>query len=233
MKSIVSFKRALGIKLFEFPKNRDTGYKEDIAESIRKYGFNCPIQIVRTNLVDGTMKLYIIDGHNRAKTAEFLDIEYKGYIIDNKFDTLDEIVKYMAIINNSQTPWTVNDYVKVYAKVGFEHYQNLVKVKTDWPYSFYTLAMLLSNKPGGVTDALTSGSFKIMRYNDAMKTLKFSGELGNNRKLSNRMLISLDKVMMLPKFDRDIFKAEYEKHCHKLSELRLDNFDDLFQSWLK
>lgn len=228
----VLFKRSLGIKLFEFPKNRDSGYKEDIAESIRTHGFTCPIQIVKTNLVDGTMKLYIIDGHNRAKTAEFLDIEYKGYIIDNKFNTLDEIVRYMATINNSQTPWTVNDYVKVYAKVGFEHYQNLVKIKTEWPYSFYTLAMILSNKPNGVTDALTSGSFKIMRYDSALSTLKFSGELSNSRKLSNRMLISLDKVMMLPKFDRSKFRAEYMKHCNKLSELKLDNFDDLFQSWL-
>lgn len=229
---VISLFRALGKTIFEFPTNRDSSYREDLAESMRKWGFTVPIMVIKTKLVDGKLKTYIIDGHNRVKTAEFLDIKYFAFYVEQEFTSIVEIVEYIATLNNSQHPWGINDYVRVYSKVGFDHYQQLIKVRADWPYSFYTLAMLLSNRPGGVTDALTSGSFKIMRYDSALSTLKFSGELSNYRKLTNRMLISLDKVMSLPKFDREKFKQEYSKHCGKLSDLKLDSFDDLFQSWL-
>lgn len=231
MKVIPLF-RALGKTVFEFPTNRDSSYREDLAESMRKWGFTVPILLIKTKLIDGTLKTYIIDGHNRVKTAEFLDIKYYAVYVQQDFKSIIEIVDYIATLNNSQHAWGINEYVRVYSKVGFEHYQQLIKVRADWPYSFYTLAMLLSNRPGGVTEALISGSFKIMRYDSTMTTLKFSGELSKSKKLTNRMLISLDKVMSLPNFNKEKFKKEYAIHCNKLSQLKLDSFDDLFQSWL-
>jgi len=224
----------LGKKYFEFPTNRDSGYSEDLAESMRIYGFVDPVKVIKTDLLDGVEKLYILDGHHRVKTASFMGIPYSVDILDNKFSSRVEIVHFMTTLNSSQRPWHVNDYVRVYSKLGLKSYIDLIELKAGTPFSFYALSMVLSRmNKSNLTELLKSGSFYIERFQEGKRVVEFAKELSRIGRLSNRMLLSLNKVMMLDNFNKKKFIDAYKKYHFSLAKMRLDNFDDLFTSWLE
>ena len=223
----------LGKKFFEFPTNRDSGYSEDLAESMRMYGFIDPVKMIKTDLLDGVEKLYILDGHHRAKTASFMGIPYSVDILDNKFSSRVEIVHFMTKINSSQKPWHVNDYVRVYSKLGLADYIELIQLKCGTPFSFYALSMVLSRmNKSNLADLLKSGNFTIERIQEGKKVVDFAKELTRIGRLSNRMLLSLNRVMQLDNFNKKKFIDAYKKYHFSLGKMRLDNFDDLFISCL-
>ena len=224
----------LGNKFFEFPTNRSSGFSEKLAKSMRKYGFVDAVKLIRTDLLDGVEKLYIIDGHHRAKTASFMKILYHADILDNKFSSRSEIVHFMTTLNSSQKPWNVNDYVRVYSRLGMKHYIDLIDIKSGTPYTFYTLAILLSRmKRVNITSYLKAGTFTIENLEETKRVLHFAKELTQIGDLSNRMLLSLSRVMVMDNFDKKKFINAYKKYHFSLTEMKLDNFDNLFISWLQ
>ena len=224
----------LGAKIFEFPINRDSSYKEKLAKSFRKYGIIDDVKLIKTDLIDGVEKLYIVDGHNRAKTASFMKVNYPVVVLANRFSSKTEIVELVTTINNSQKPWHVTDYIRVYSKIGILDYNQLIELKAGTPYSLYAIAIMCTSvSRTNITELIKSGKFKILRYEEAKRTIEFAKELTNIGRLSNRMLLSLNKVMTLDKFDEEKFKEAFTKYHFSLSQLALDNFDDLFISWLQ
>jgi hypothetical protein len=185
-------------------------------------------------LLDGFERIYIVDGHNRAVTALHLNIPFYGTLLPNKFSNVEELVEFVSSLNNSQKAWINMDYIRSYAHVGKKEYIDLIQVKSKTPYSITSVATTLSSVgKTAQSENIKKGTFKITRLKEAQEVFKYAGELSKYKPLSNRMMLSLNSVMALEIFDKKKFEEAYATHCHKISKLSLDSFENTFISWLE
>ena len=222
-------------KVFFLPFNRDAKAMKELAKNMRKDGFTQPIMLIKTDVIDGVMRIYVADGQHRALTALAMGIPFRGELLPNEFKTREEAVLFVARHNSSQRSWTVSDYVKAFSSVGSSVYLRLIDIRKKTPFTFTTLAAMLdgANKRSTSNPDLKDGTFKINREKETLRTLDYAKELGEFRQLTNRMVLSLHRVMSLKIFKKDKFTEAYKKYAKELNKLELDRFDDLFVSWLK
>jgi hypothetical protein len=221
-------------KVNSMPFNRDAKVRKDLVVNMVKYGFTVPILMIKTNLLDGLERIYIVDGHNRAITALHLNIPFFGTLLPNKFSNLEELVEFVSSLNNSQKAWINMDYIRSYAHVGKKEYIDLIQIKSKTPYSITAAATILSSVgKTAQSENIKKGNFKITRLAEAQEVFKYAGELSKYKPLSNRMVLSLSSVMALEIFDKKKFEESYAKYCHKISKLSLDSFESTFISWLQ
>jgi hypothetical protein len=221
-------------KINSMPFNRDPKVVQKLVENMNRFGFTVPILLIKTNLLDGYDRIYIVDGHNRATTALYLNIPFRGILLPNKFSNLEELVEFVSSLNNSQKAWINMDYIRSYAHVGKKEYIDLIQVKSKTPYSITTVATTLSSVgKTAQSENIKKGNFKITRLKEANEVFSYAGELSKYKPLSNRMILSLNAVMALEIFDKKKFTESYAKYCHKISKLSLDRFESTFISWLQ
>ena len=222
-------------KVNSMPFNRDARVRKDLVDSMNKWGFTVPILLIKTNLLDGFERIYIVDGHNRAITALHLNIPFSGVILPIKFSRVEDLVEFVSSLNNSQKAWINMDYIRSYAHIGMKEYIDLIQVKSKTPYSITAVATILSAATAKrtKTNGIKKGCFKITRLKEAQEVFKYAGELSKYKPLSNRMVLSLNVVMALDIFDKKKFEEAYAKHCFKISKLSLDSFENTFISWLQ
>lgn len=221
-------------KVNSMPFNRDAKVVKELVDNMNRWGFTVPILLIKTNLLDGFDRIYIVDGHNRATTALYLNIPFRGVLLPNKFSNLEELVEFVSSLNNSQRAWINMDYIRSYAHVGKKEYIDLIQVKSKTPYSITATAMILSSVSKHTqSENIKKGNFKITRLKEAKEVFDYAGELSKYKPLSNRMVISLNAVMALDIFDKKKFEESYAKYCHKISKLSLDSFENTFISWLQ
>ena len=222
-------------KVFFLPFNRDASATKKLAASMNVNGFTQPLMLIKTDLIDGVMRMYVADGQHRALTALSIGIPFRGELLPNTFARREEIVTFVASHNSSQLPWSVTDYVRAFASVGSSEYLKLIDIKKKTTFTFTTLATMLSSAShrSSVNDPLKNGLFRIDRLDDTMKTLDYAGELSKYRPLTNRMVISLQRVMNMSIFNKKKFTKSYKNYAKELSKLQLDNFDQTFISWLQ
>lgn len=222
-------------KINSMPFNRDGAVMPSLVRSMNKSGFVVPILLIKTNLIDGYDKIYIVDGHNRATTALYLNIPFFGVLLPNKFSNIQELVTFVSSLNSSQKAWTNMDYIRAFAHVGKKEYLDLIQIKSKTPYSFTTVATILCTPNGrnAQSENIKKGDFKITRLAEAQEVFKYAGELSKYKPLSNRMVLSLSSVMALEIFDKKKFTEAYAKYCHSISKLSLDTFQSTFISWLQ
>ena len=221
-------------KVTFMPFNRDAKVRVDLVNSMNESGFTDAITMIKTSLIDGTEKIYVVDGHNRVATASYLKIPFYGVLLNNQFNNTEEIVEFVAKHNNTQKAWDNWDYIRAFNYLGRAEYQKLIEVKSKSPFSVTTIASLLyGTKRGAIAGIIRSGKFKVARLDETKRVLSFSAKLSKYKHMSNRMLLSLDTVMGLDIFDADKFEAGYAKYCKSITKLNLDTFDDTFISWLQ
>lgn len=221
-------------KVNSMPFNRDPKVVKELVENMNRFGFTVPILLIKTNLLDGFDRMYIVDGHNRATTALYLNIPFTGILLPNKFSNLEELVEFVSSLNNSQKAWINMDYIRSYAHVGKKEYIDLIQIKSKTPYSITAVATTLSSVgKTAPSENIKKGNFKITRLKEANDVFTYAGELSKYKPLSNRMMLSLNAVMALEIFDKKKFTEAYAKHCHKISKLSLDRFESTFISWLQ
>ena len=222
-------------KVSSMPFNRDGVVSQALSRSMNKWGFVVPILLIKTNLIDGYDKIYIVDGHNRATTALYLNIPFFGILLPNKFSNIGDLVTFVSSLNSSQKAWTNMDYIRAFAHVGRKEYLDLIQIKSKTPYSFTTVATILCTPNGrnAQSENVKKGDFKITRLKEANEVFSYAGELSKYKPLSNRMVLSLNAVMALEIFDKKKFTEAYAKYCHKISRLSLDSFENTFISWLQ
>jgi hypothetical protein len=221
-------------KVNSMPFNRDAKVRKDLVDSMNKWGFTVPILMIKTNLLDGFERIYIVDGHNRAITALYLNIPFFGVLLPNKFSRIEDLVEFVSSLNNSQKAWINMDYIRSFAHVGKKEYLDLIQIKSKTPYSVTAVAMILSSvNKNAQSENIKKGNFKITRLKEANEVFNYAGELSKYKPLSNRMVLSLNVVMALEIFDKEKFTEAYATYCHKINKLSLDSFESTFISWLK
>lgn len=222
-------------KVNSMPFNRDGLVSPRLVRSINKFGFVVPILLIKTNLIDGYDKIYIVDGHNRAVTALYLNVPFFGILLPTQFSNVEQLVEFVSSLNSSQRAWTNMDYVRAFAHVGKKEYLDLIQVKSKTPYSFTTVATILSspNSRSCKSESIKKGDFKVTRLKEANEVFTYAGELSKYKSLTNRMVLSLNTVMSLEIFEKKKFTEAYATYCHKINKLSLDSFESTFISWLE
>lgn len=221
------------LKLQHFPFNRNYGYRNDLAEKMNKYGFVGAIVLIVTD-VFGKLETFIADGQNRAATAARLGIEFQGAIVDHVFKTIPEIVQFVASLNSTQKAWIPMDYVRAYVYLNFKDYITLVNVKKSCPFTLTTVAQMLHGyrSRGNVTDHLKNGTFVCNQLAETKYTLELAAKLSKVGVMSSRMAIALHYVASMKNFDEEKFIKAYTVNYKCIKELKLDDYSDVFASWL-
>lgn len=221
-------------KLNHLPFNRSFSVRQDLIEKMNTYGFTCPIFLIETDLIDGKKKKWLVDGQHRAITAAFLDISFYAIILDIKFKSIAEIVHYVASLNSAQKPWSAINYVESYNFLNYKEYNTLLKIKNSSPYTVETISSILAGhrQSGHSLKHLKNGTFVANHIKETKYTLALAAKLGKYQKLTSRMLLALNYVASLKTFDEERFTLQYKTNAKAIKELKLDDYSDIFSSWL-
>jgi len=111
---------------FEFNRPVDKNHVKKLASSMKLNGFRGAIIVIRTSIVDGIERLYILDGQHRFEACKLLDIKFNFEIVDIKTEL--ELAHYIADVNNSAKAWGTNQFLDVWSKMKLTEYIKLNEV---------------------------------------------------------------------------------------------------------
>lgn len=221
-------------KLNHLPFNRKFKVRKDLIDSMNKRGFTVPVILIKTSIISGRMETFLADGQHRAITAAFLDIPFYGTLVDNEFETIEEIVEFVASLNSAHKSWINDDYATAYAYLGMKDYTKLISITQKTTYSLTTIAHLLygirSNST--VTEHIKKGKFVVNLERETDYTLTLAAKLSKFEQLTSRMVLALHYVSQLSSFSEERFTQQYELNAKAIKELNLDDYSDIFSSWL-
>ena len=154
-------KKTTNYKMFSIlPMNREirSEHVEKLVKSIRTMGIIRPVIICKTDVLEGEMKNYIVDGQHLATACEreSLPIPYVNIACKDEID----IVEKMGMLNNSSKSWALIDYVNAY-KFCFMDYMKLLKFKNLYNLEYLVLDCLKMDKHPSH-----------FNYHDALKLVK-------------------------------------------------------------
>jgi hypothetical protein len=233
MKLIKINKKAYS-KLSYLPFNRKYQVRQDLINSMNKFGFTVPIILVESAIY-GNKQLYVADGQHRLATAMYLGVDAYGVIVDTTIKNVSDLVKFVASLNSAQKEWSLQDYVNSYAHLNLHDYVELLKIKNTTPYSVNLIANLLVGirKNGAVSEHIKNGVFKINHKENALNTLSLAAILSKYEKVTGRMLLALNYVSNLREFNEEVFVEKFKENAKKVKELKLDDYTDIFTQWIQ
>lgn len=223
-------------KINHLPFNREYSVRQDLIKSMNQSGFIVPIILLNTDLVDGQEKLWILDGQHRCITAQFLNIPVIGEIIEpNNINSVEDIVQLVSSLNSNSKRWNLKNYAEAYNFLGFPDYRELLKVTHSCPYSVSTVGDLLNghaNSKGGASKYIQNGTFKIVDKIGTVEAIRYAAELSSFERVSARMLVALKRTMGLKTFDKALFTKKYKENLNIIRDLKLEDYTNIFQSWV-
>ena len=139
----------------------DPKHIQKMVSSIRSMGVIRPVICVKVKFIDGTERLYVVDGQHlfKALCAEGLEIPF--VIIEVKDDV--DLVHKMAMLNNSSKSWTLLNYVNAF-KMHIPDYHTLFNLRLMYDIEPLMLAAICTKGTSAVASGsqlLKSGKFKI------------------------------------------------------------------------
>jgi hypothetical protein len=121
----------------KFNRHTSNSHVVNLVESIKMFGYLQFIIVIETDIIDGIMKKWIVDGQHRFKgcKSEGMPILYttvKG--ITSKY----ELVRLIAKLNSTSKSWNIGNYVDAWESINIGEYKNLKEryKKTGLPYTF-------------------------------------------------------------------------------------------------
>lgn len=136
---------------------------QTLIESIREYGLTRDVVAIRTSVFGDGYHWYIVDGQHlfMACQAEKILKQLSIKFVPKKFTNIKDIVKFVAKLNTTQSPWKLSDYVYAYASTHeFRHYNTLIakKKKTGLPFNLCGIIYGEEGKKAASTN-IKSGDF--------------------------------------------------------------------------
>ena len=216
------------------PFNRNYGYRKDLAASMNVWGVQGVIVVIKTSVFTGKLEYYILDGQNRLATAMQLGLTVEAMIIDQEFMSVGEIVKFLAAMNSTQVKFQPEDYVSIWSYLGREDYKKLTSMNRNAQLSITTVAAMLYGIRTRYTVGthIKDGTFVCNLVKEATYTLALCAQLSKYGAPTCRMALAIHYVASLPKFDEAKFVAAYIIHYLEIRDNNLDDFCDIFMSWL-
>lgn len=144
------------------PMNRaiDSKHVQKMITSLRMQGCTRTVQCCTTNLIEGEMKTYIIDGQHLATALERegQPIPY----IETKIESEEELIAKMAYLNNSSKSWDLMNYTNAWKMIRPD-YMKLFKWKNMYDIEISMVACIATKMPSirYGTQPIKNGTFTV------------------------------------------------------------------------
>ena len=151
-------------KALELPFNRPKIEKQIkiIGQSVVSVGILRTPVFVKTKAITGRYELYSLDGQHLIEACKRLDVKtIKGIVVET--DSISEMVKMMALLNNVNQRWTLIDYVNSYCGTGNADFFALKNHSITNGFNIVISASILSgtNVAGAGCKSIKNGTFKV------------------------------------------------------------------------
>ena len=94
-----------------------------IEESIKKWGFKGAIQVIKTDVIDGIMRYYILDGQHRLAACRRLNVKVAFQV--THLETKHKVVQFISDLNTSSKGWGTSQFLKVWGGLSIPEYLKL------------------------------------------------------------------------------------------------------------
>jgi hypothetical protein len=149
-------------KFAVLPMNRgiDSKHVQKMISSIRKMGVLRCVITCTTDIIEGIMKTYVIDGQHLATALEREGMPIPH--IDIKIESEEDLIEKMAYLNNSSKSWDLMNYINAWKMIRPD-YMKLFKWKNMYDIEVTMLAIIGVNNAGirHSTSTIKTGNFKI------------------------------------------------------------------------
>jgi hypothetical protein len=189
-------------KFFNFNRPVDKNHVATLVESMRRWGFTSTITVIKTDVIDGQVSFYILDGQHRIKAAQILGIPFRFDIVDIK--TKLELAQFIADVNNSAKAWGTNQFLNVWAKMQITEYVKLLDVQNKTNIQITPLVKAYTNKTA-MTD-FRKGEMKFVDEANSDKIIEQIVDLNDylpNKAFCRRAIID---VMNRPDYNHELVK---------------------------
>lgn len=196
-------------------RNINLSSVKKIEESISQNGFKmCPILV--------NEKFEIVDGQHRFNALKDLGLPIY-YIIENGLNIED-----CKNLNINTKNWSLDDYVRGYADLGYAEYVKLIKMTKELKISFSCGVCLLAgvDYSGGVqiTNMAKSGNLKIFYSLNKAKEILNYHKLMRNQFAAHKWYANVD-----PRISLNVLKFFFHINLFN-SKFNLDRFIELLET---
>ena len=149
-------------KFAVLPMNRgiDSKHVQKMISSIRLMGVVRPVVTTTTNVIEGEVKTYIIDGQHLATALEREGLPIPH--VDIAVESEEDLIAKMAYLNNSSKSWDLMNYINAWKMIRPD-YMKLFKWKNMYDIEITMLAAIGVNNAGikYTTSTIKTGNFQI------------------------------------------------------------------------
>ena len=162
-----------------------------IAGSILEMGIIRPVVMAWMDFIDGTKKLYIIDGQHLyfALLRYNVDIPYTLIEVNN----MQQLVERIAKLNASSKSWTTADYITAWAAVK-PSYKVIQELHNTYDISLSQIVEI-AHKGGINAESHASGITRLIKKGEVV--------IGNKAKTVQMLDRITDVLNIVPRNDRD------------------------------
>lgn len=211
-----------------------------LSESLKNLGFLSPIIIFVMNLVkDRLVGKYVGDGQHRLLAAlrNNMDIPY----IEVEVTSVQQMVEYLAVLNNTSKSWGLSDYVQAWSCIKPE-YKTLAHYHEVYDLELSCIAGILHESPTIFSSHLIikDGSFKIKNLERGVRYLEyvsdFIGALPKIERSFGRRIINAYHFFLLNNqdtYNHEKFIKNLRKRSSTLIDLSVsDDFTGFFEKFM-
>lgn len=127
----------------------DPSQVKKLVESFIKFGTaSLCITVVETISIDGTKRRYLADGQHSREACIFLNLPLTIVVVTLEEDTKENLVKYVAVLNNTSKAWSNLNFLKSYVSLGLEPYKILSELVNSTKLSITDLLFIFLGGSG-------------------------------------------------------------------------------------
>lgn len=235
-------KRGFGI-LTGINRSAVPSHTTKLAESVRELGIIRPVIVADISFLTGKKQTYIIDGQHLYDACMKLGIDVPYHKI--KIRDKEDLIRKIALLNNSSKPWSMFDYVTAWASIEPD-YVKLNAYRERYNFEFSILAAVLAGKVGTfggtVNQMIKRGEFRITNESHAVKLLDWMTDLINLLPKSSRyetkytcseFLIFVNNYPNYENKHQELIKAlKKNKRCLSIATQAEGKLSEIFKSLL-
>lgn len=227
------------VKFLDMNRGITPSHVSEIAVSLDDMGFVRPIVMFNINLPEHNLiGLYAGDGQHTFTAALRLglDIPY----IEKKIDTIEQLVKRLAMLNNTSKPWGLCDYVQTWSFI-YDDYRKLAKYREIYDLELSCIAGILHESPSIFSsfNVIKDGTFRIKNEDKAVMYLDYVSdfiktipklERGFGRRIINAYHFFL--INNIDKYNHQKFIKNLKKRTDSLQDINSEDFTSFFEKFM-
>ena len=129
---------------FNFNRPVNKNHVKVLADSMKRWGFQGCITVIKTSAIDGIMRYYVLDGQHRLSAAKLLGIPIEFKIVE--IETKLELAQFISDVNNSAKGWGTNQFLNVWAQLEIREYVKMLRIQQETNIQITPLVKAYSGK---------------------------------------------------------------------------------------